>query len=203
MKVFTGLLSLAYPFVVFVGLWAFDPRGVALVLAAILTVRLLFSLRRARRPDLVSLGLLAGLMAIVLGLAAVFNEQRFLLFVPVLVNAALLLSFARTLASEVSMVETFARLQGHTLSPEKRRYCRHVTQAWCLFFVANGSVIAYLALTVRVVAWTVYTGLIAYMLVGLGFVVEHVYRAWRFRDYRDGTADAVLRRLFPPREVAP
>ncbi|MGH7266187.1 MAG: hypothetical protein ACREMB_15275 [Candidatus Rokuibacteriota bacterium] len=203
MKAFTWLLSLGYPFVVFVGLWTFDPRGVALVLAGILTVRLLFALRRAQRPDLVSLGLLAGLMAIVLGLAAAFNEQRFLFFVPVLVNAALLLSFARTLGGEISMVETFARLQGHTLSPEKRRYCRHVTQAWCLFFIANGGVIAYLALTARVVAWTIYTGLVAYMLVGLGVAVEHVFRAWRFRDYRDGTADAILRRLFPPREVAP
>jgi uncharacterized membrane protein len=203
MKLLTNLLFLGYPFVVFVGLGSLEPRTVALALAGILTARLLLALRHARRADLVSLGLFAGLMASVLGLAAAFNEERFLLFVPVLVNGALLLSFARTLGGEVSMVETFARLQGHALSPEKRRYCRRVTRAWCLFFVANGGIIACLALTGRVVAWTIYTGLAAYMLVGLGFAIEHVYRAWRFRDYRGGGVDATLRRLFPPREVPP
>jgi uncharacterized membrane protein len=202
MKLFGRFLSLAYPFVVLIGLWAFDPRTVALLLAALLAVRLLAALRRARRPDLVNIGLFAGLMGSALALAAAFNEQRFLLFVPVLVNVALLLGFARTLCHEVSMVETLARLQGHVLSLEKRRYCRHLTRAWCVFFVANGGVIAYLALTAHVLAWTVYTGLVAYLLVGLGLAVEHVYRAWRFRDYRDGPADAVLRRLFPPREIA-
>jgi uncharacterized membrane protein len=203
MKPFTWILSLGYPFMVFVGLWVFDARTVTLALACVLAVRLSLALRRAYRPDLVSLGLFAGLMASVLGIAAAFNEQRFLLFIPVLVNAALLLSFARTLGREVSMVETFARLQGHTLSPEKRRYCRHVTRAWCLFFVVNGGVIAYLAMTARVMAWTMYSGLVAYLFVGLGFAIEYVYRAWRFRDYRDGTADAVLRRVFPPREAVP
>jgi uncharacterized membrane protein len=202
MKLFARLLSLGYPFVVFVGLWAFDPRSVAVVLAWILAVRLLLALRRARRPDLVNLGVFGGLMAGVLALAAAFNEQRFLLFVPVLVNAALLLGFARTLSHEVSIVETFARLQGHMLSLEKRRYCRRVTWAWCFFFVANGGMITYLALTAQLLAWTVYTGLVAYMLVGLGFAIQYVYRAWRFRDYRNGPADAMLRRLFPPREVA-
>jgi uncharacterized membrane protein len=151
----------------------------------------------------VSLGFLAGLIGAVLGLAAVFNEQRFLLFAPVAVNLALLVAFARTLPAGPSMVETFARLQGHTLSEEKVRYCRHVTEAWCAFFVANGAVIAWLALSARVVAWTVYTGAIAYVLVGIGVVVERGYRAWRFRDYRDGVGDAIMQRIFPPREVPP
>jgi uncharacterized membrane protein len=206
MRLLTGLLSLAYPFLVLVGLWAFEPRTLALALAAILAVRLPFALRHARGPDLVNLGLFGGLTAGVLALAAVFDEQRFLLFVPVLVNAALLLSFARSLGHEVSMVETFARLQGHVpggaLSPERRQYCRRVTAAWCLFFVLNGGVTAYLALTARVLAWTVYTGLVAYVLMGLVFAVEYVYRAWRFREYRNALTDVVLRRLFPPREVA-
>lgn len=202
MKLLAGLLLLGYPFVVLVGLWAFDPRSVALGLACILAARLLAALRHARRPDLANLGLFAALMAGVLALAATFNEQRFLLFVPVLVNAVLLVSFARTLGREVSMVETFARLEGHALSPERRQYCRHVTGAWCLFFVLNGGVTVYLALTARVLAWTIYTGLVAYVLMGLVFAAEYVYRAWRFREYRNGLTDVVLRRLFPPREVA-
>jgi uncharacterized membrane protein len=53
-----------------------------------------------------------------------------------------------------------------------------------------------------VLAWTVYTGLVAYVLMGLVFAVEYVYRAWRFCEYRNALTDVVLRRLFPPREVA-
>ncbi len=203
MKVLVVLLGLGYPFLVYLGLSVLGPRTLALVLGGVLALRLAFTWRRAGRRDLVSLGFLAGLIGAVLGLAAVFNEQRFLLFAPVAVNLALLVAFARTLPDGPSMVETFARLQGHTLSEAKVRYCRHVTEAWCAFFVANAAVIAWLALTARVVAWTVYAGVIAYGLVGIGFVVERGYRAWRFRDYRDGVGDAIMQRIFPPREVPP
>jgi len=48
-------------------------------------------------------------------------------------------------------------------------------------------------------AWTLYTGFLGYLVIGLLLAGEHVYRAWRFRRYDDGVADLLLRRIFPPR----
>jgi len=47
--------------------------------------------------------------------------------------------------------------------------------------------------------WTLYTGLLAYLLVGAVFAGELTYRAWRFRRYDGDVTDVFLRRLFPPR----
>ena len=41
--------------------------------------------------------------------AALFDDGRLFLFVPVLINAALLVAFGRTLVNGPSTVETFAR----------------------------------------------------------------------------------------------
>ena len=59
--------------------------------------------------------------------AALFDDGRLFLFVPVLINAALLVGFGRTLVNGPSMVETFARLRGRDLSTEEVVYCRIVT----------------------------------------------------------------------------
>ena len=99
------------------------------------------------------------------------------------------------------MVETFAQLQGHTLTSEMTRYCRTVTALWCAFFVLNSGVVVWLALYGSLAWWTAYTGLVSYAFIGLLLLGEVVYRAWRFRYYRGGILDGVLQRVFPPRNL--
>jgi uncharacterized membrane protein len=196
------LLGLAYPFIVLAALTLSDARGAALLAAAALA---LGTIAKRRQLDRAHLGRLLpglGLVGAVLVLAATFNEARFFLFVPTLINAALLVAFARTLGSGPSMVETLARWQGYEISGEKIRYCHAVTAGWCLFFALNGGVILWLALYAPLARWALYTGLVAYVLVGMLLVAELLYRAWRFRDYRDRFPDSVLRRVFPPRDLA-
>jgi len=195
------LAGVGYPFLVFAALSFFHAQAVALVLVAALAVRA-FAGRRLDREQGRSVLPLVGLVGTVLVLAAIFNEGRFFLFVPTLINLALLVAFARTLGKGPSMVETAARLQGARMTEEKIRHCRTVTVVWCVFFVLNSGMTAWLALRASLAWWTVYTGIVAYVLVGLLFTAELVYRAWRFRDYRDGIADGLLRRIFPPPDPA-
>ena len=56
------------------------------------------------------------------------------------------------------------------------RYTRRITQIWCGFFIANGSIIAALALLHADRAWTWYTGFISYLLMGALFAGEWIYR---------------------------
>jgi uncharacterized membrane protein len=55
-------------------------------------------------------------------------------------------------------------------------YTRKVTQAWCVFFVANGLVALWTATRWPVQAWFYYNGIIAYLLVGVMFGGEWLVR---------------------------
>ena len=201
MKALRILAGIGYPFLMFASLSFFRAREVALVVGLLLAIRAFADRRRFGREDIARVLPLVGLVAGIVLLAAIFNEGRFFLFVPALVTVALLISFARTLGSGPSMVETFAQLKGHNLTSEMTRYCRTVTSLWCAFFVLNSGVIVRLALYGSLAWWTMYTGLVSYALIGLLLLGEVVYRAWRFRYYRGGILDGVLRRVFPPRNL--
>ena len=66
-------------------------------------------------------------------------------------------------------------------------------------FTAHGLVASWLAVVGPPERWALYTGLIAYLLVGALFSAEFVYRQWRFRRYLGAPTDALFRRIFPPR----
>ena len=81
---------------------------------------------------------------------------------------------------------------------DEHAYCRRVTALWCAFLVANAGVIVWLALAGTRELWALYTGVVAYLLMGALFAAEFVYRHWRFRRYVGLPTDALLRRFFPP-----
>lgn len=197
MKWARGLLAAGYPFLVFAALQGLEARWVALALAAALGLRVATLPRRPRGAELRRL-LGPGLpVAGVLALALLWNDARALLLVPALVNAALLLAFGRTLLRGPPLVETLARLEHDDLSPAELRYCRGVTALWCAFFAANGAVALALALRGDLALWTLYTGGVSYLLVGLLFAAELTVRARRFGRYEGTLAEPLFRRLFP------
>lgn len=196
MKAVVLVAMLAYPFLVYAGLRFLEPRMLALALGSVLVLR---EAGRSRGGSPSPLLLPLVLVAAILVLAAVFNESRFFLFVPVLINGALLVSFARTLFVGPPMVESLARRRLGHLDAEDVAYCRRVTEVWCVFFVANTSLILWLALRASIELWALYTGLVAYLLVGVLFAAELTYRSWRFRRYEGDLTDVFFRKLFPPR----
>ncbi len=198
MRLLRGLLAVAYPLVIFGGLQMLEPRWVALGLATLFALR---GATRGRRPTAEELRrvLKPALFVGFVFLATIWlNDPRFLLLVPVLVSAALLFAFGRTLFDETPLVETFARMKHPDLNEREIRHCRRVTFLWCGFFAANGAVAAWLAVSGDLWAWTVYTGLIAYILMGVLFAGEFVVRAWRFGRYEGTLVEPICRRLFPP-----
>ena len=192
------VLLVLYPLFVYVALDRLRPRAIALSLLVVLALAAL--LRRGAFADRGRLWAAVGPMlpaAFPLAAAAVFDDRGFLLAVPVLVNAALLLTFAVSLRrGSQPMVERFARLQEPDLPAGGIAYCRSVTKTWCAFFGLNGSAAAILAIT-SVQAWALYTGGVAYVAMALLFAAEYVVRRIRFRRYGSGPIDRLLALIFP------
>ncbi len=197
----TAVVQIAYPLLTLAVGTALGPRAAA---AALLVVVLPGLLRMAFRPaerSPLSLGLGAGMVALLL--AAVFvGSAGFILAYPSFVNAVFLLQFASTLVHGPPFVERLARLQVSDLTRAESRYCRSVTLAWCGFFILNGSLATALAVLAPRPWWAIYTGVISYILVGVVFSVEYLVRKARFGRYGRGPVDGVLAAIFKNREAA-
>lgn len=124
-------------------------------------------------------------------------DARALLLLPVFVNLGLLYVFARTLRGGPTIVERLARLREPALSAAQVRHCRTTTAVWCAFFAANVAICTALAWVGPLWLWTLYTGVIAYVLGALLFGAEWLVRSWRFHHLSAAWADPLLRRFFP------
>ncbi|MFC0309033.1 hypothetical protein ACFFHK_04845 [Gallibacterium trehalosifermentans] len=123
------------------------------------------------------IGIYSAFIGVALAIGAlVFDSQQALLFYPVFINVLLFTVFFTSLFRPITMIEYFARLQKPALPVKAIRYTRKVTQVWCLFFVLNGSVAFYTALFADLSLWTLYNGVISYILMATLFVTEWLIR---------------------------
>lgn len=157
-----GVVAAAYPFAVYFGLDALEPRRLALIVAAVAAVRALQARQVLRAPELATLGA----TALLAGAIALWNSEAMLRFYPVVVSLGLLASFAVTLRRGPSMIERFARIVDPQLSAAGVAYTRRVTKVWCAFFAINAAIAAYTALGASREAWLLYNGFISYLIVG-------------------------------------
>lgn len=111
------------------------------------------------------------------------RETQLLLWYPVVVNTVMLALFGSSLFSRMSIVEGLARLREGDLPPAGVRYTRRVTQVWCVFFIFNGGVSLFTCLTGNVHWWTLWNGMISYLLMGLLFAAEWLVRLRVKRRY--------------------
>ena len=166
-----GLLTLLYPFVVYFGTKYLEPWKIAGFLVILLGIRFIASVAvKHWSSPLFLVGLLY------FGFAVWSDELLSLRFYPVIANIAVLLLFSWSLYSPPSMVERIARIQHPNLPPEGIVYTRRVTQMWCLFFILNGSIALITALWSSFETWSLYNGLIAYLLMGILFAGEYMVR---------------------------
>lgn len=166
-----GLLTLAYPFAVYFGIRYFEPWKIAAALIGVLTLRQV--LGGGQIPG----GRLIGLAALIFYAAAVWrNDLITLRFYPVVVSGAMLGLFGWSLVHPPTVIEHLARLSHPDLPPSGVAYTRRVTQVWCGFFVLNGSIALATALWSSFEVWSLYNGLIAYLLMGILFGGEYWVR---------------------------
>lgn len=175
-----GLLMVALPFLIYFALQHFQPREVTLLLLVVLILRA----PGKSLQWLLSQGWLAVPMLLAAGLAGVAlwssNDPVWVLAYPLIMSVVMLTIFAGSLLRPPTVIERIARLRLPDLPPEGVAYTRRVTQVWCGFFVINGSIAAWTAFAASRETWVLYNGLISYLLMGVLFAGEWLYRRLHF-----------------------
>jgi uncharacterized membrane protein len=69
------------------------------------------------------------------------------------------------------------------LPPEILRYTRHVTIAWCIFFVLQVTTSLSLYVFAPVAVWSLFINILDLPLLALMFIAEYIYRTLRFPDH--------------------
>ena len=104
------------------------------------------------------------------------KTHQLLLLYPVVVNAVMLAVFGGSLWSTMPIIERLARLQEPNLPLQAVRYTRRVTQVWSGFFIVNGSVALFTVAYGDMTLWTLWNGMIAYLLMGTLMAGEWLIR---------------------------
>lgn len=94
------------------------------------------------------------------------------------IHVALGVLFGKSLLGpgEALVTRLARRIFAHELSARKLRYTRGVTLAWTLFFFVNALVSTLLFIWAPPAIWSIHANLLTGPLVGLMFLVEHVWR---------------------------
>jgi uncharacterized membrane protein len=166
----TVTLTMLYPLAIWLGDGRIEPRWLAGLL-------LLAAATRLPSLRLSSMARWSAAAALVLAACAIWaNALLPLKLYPVLVNAAFLAAFSYSLVEPPTVIERLARLTEPDLPPAAIGYTRRVTQVWCVFFVLNGAIALGTALWASEAVWSLYTGVISYVLMGLLFGAEYLVR---------------------------
>ncbi|WP_210732705.1 hypothetical protein [Brenneria roseae] len=160
------LVMLTWPFLVWFSITHPDRRWLLLTLVLMFVLR--FATLRGERNLFKGTALLLAVTGAALSVASfLLREDHWLLWYPVVVNGVMLLLFGCSLYSGMPLVERLARLREPDLPIQAIAYTRCVTQIWCLFFIFNGSVAVLTCLVGDIHWWTLWNGIISYVLMGL------------------------------------
>ncbi len=166
-----ALVAIAYPITVFVALQHnFSVRMLGLVLLGVILVVSVW-----RR------NIWMGVFGVVLtGTAAVLNQEIFLKFYPVFMNALVCAMFAFSLKT-VPLVQKIAEKMKYEITDKSRCYARQVTIAWAVFMGVN-TLISLATVFMTDWIWTIYNGLISYCLIGMMFIGEYFVRRGKLHE---------------------
>jgi len=184
-KIIITLLTLLYPLVVFYGLKSYSIQVISLCVLAIFILRFLslqlFKKNRHKPSKLFDIQdvlkkVIPLIILLLVGISFVLDNEMGLLLYPVVINTALAITFYYSLISPPPIIERMARLTQPDLPEHAIAYTRKVTIVWLCFFIFNGVIAGYTAFFCDIETWTLYNGLIAYILMGILFAGEYLVR---------------------------
>ena len=175
LTIVSAIALLAYPLAVYYGLSQWGLGSVAALLAFLFVLRIIGG-NQTRLRELKYIAWMSGIAGITLTLLAVlFKNTVWFTYYPVIVNILMFSLFFASLWQKESMIERFARLHESELPDYAVTYTRTVTRVWCVFFVINGTISLFTSF-IGLDIWTLYNGLISYLLAGGLFACEFAVR---------------------------
>jgi len=176
-KVMVIILLLLYPVFIYYGLNYFSPSQLGLCLLALFAVRIVFIRKRDKsaRIQVVFTVLIGGSLAL---LTWVFDSVEYLKWYPVGLNMVFFFIFTASIIFPPSVIEQIARAHRNNLPPSGVIYTRNVTIIWSVFFIVNALISSATVFYGSLAVWTLYNGLISYIIMGLIFVFEITVRKY-------------------------
>ncbi len=170
-------LFLAYPYLVYRGI----ESGMVWLAPAIFSGIYLSQSFATRN---IKIKIFKALVAIGLLLGAYYLQTITAKVMPVLIQLMLMYFFGRTLlkGKGPSFIESFVRLEFPEFPPGVSEYCRQLTVLWTAFFAFNALACIALAIWGTDFWWTLYNGVIIYVMIGVLITGEYIYRHFRFPD---------------------
>lgn len=176
LNIIVVILSIAYPICVYMALdYGIALWNVLLVLVVILFIKLLIEKSKLKFNAIFLVIALALLL-----LNVIHQQDVFAKLYPMFVSSVLFIVFFTSLfIGKKSIIERLASLKvkKEEQTPFFKKYCTNVTKVWCLFFVVNGC-ISFITIFMDTQIWTLYNGVISYILMGLLFTFEYIARIY-------------------------
>lgn len=169
LSIILTISSIAYPFI-----WYYSHQQGWFNHIVIIMI-ILWLLRATLQTDRLQ-QIIALIIASFFGIIGWQQQPHNMYWYPVWVNLLMLTLFSSSLLTKQSLIERIARLSEPNLPQAAIAYTRKVTIIWCLFFIINGSIATALILTTQYNWWTIYTGIIAYILMASLMGIEFLYR---------------------------
>ena len=171
------VLGVCYPFVIYAGIKLELIKYVLPAIAAVFLLRLVLSRKQHSQFKVLTYCSLITAAILCVG-SVIFNNLKLVLFYPVFVNALFFVIFFFSLYSGDAVITRFAKLtQKDGEFPDFAiSYTRKVTVVWSVFFIVNGLIALYTAISNDIEVWTLYNGLISYILIGCLMAIEFVIR---------------------------
>ena len=182
LRVLFVVLLAFYPFIIYFGIKVLPASFFGIALAVLLLLRFGFTQPGERATAVPALLLL---LAYAVAATAV-GSARMLMYYPVIVNFLMCALFAGSLRHEEPLLLRLVRARGMRMSVHAPRYLTRLTAVWAGFFAINGFV-ALWTTTQPMELWTVYNGILAYLLIAALIGGEWVFR--RHYKRRMGVSD--------------
>jgi uncharacterized membrane protein len=161
LRVALVVLTIAYPLVIYFGLQYFDLSYFAFFLVSLAVLRF-FSPSDQFGPA----WFWTVLLLAVAGMVWYTQQVVGLRIYPLLVNLSMLFIFAHSFFYPPTVIERLAKISEPGLPAEGVIYTRRVTLVWIGFFIFNGTASLVTAFWASMEVWTLYNGLISYLLMG-------------------------------------
>jgi uncharacterized membrane protein len=180
-----ALVSILYPCLVYFGLQHWSYRIFGFMIIGIGVAKFCLSRSSTNRGDRVVLAVTA-----CCGLAIwAFPSELAVKLYPVCISVLVGSLFALSLRQRESLITRFARLRGANITPEALRYTRNLTAIWAILLYVNAAIALYLARFGTTEAWTLYCGLLSYLIFGGFMGGEFLYRQYYMRRLRVNPSD--------------
>lgn len=166
------LLSVAYPFAVWLNIDSVNPRWFGVVLLIAILIRFAVSGKQRKTSDWLMTAVMGSFCCAVI----LLDSEILLKCYPVMMSAGMGLLFLISLSDEQSLIERFARAGGKQPPPEAKGYLRGLSLVWGGLLLLNAAIAAWTVWFATLAMWTLYNGLLSYLFIAVFVVAELFYR---------------------------